>query len=47
MMGCYILGIVCGFAICHEYFRHQITKKKNPDVIAKVKRWLDEARELR
>ena len=43
----YLLGIICGAAICHKFFRYQITKRKNPDVIAKVKRWLDESKELR
>ena len=46
-MAYYILGLICGAVICHEFSRYQIVKKRNPDVIAKVRRWLNESNELR
>lgn len=41
------LGLLCCFAVCHACFRCQLVKRKNPGVIAKVRRWLDESNGLR
>lgn len=41
--GFLFLGMACGVIIGLQYHKYQIVKKKNPKVIAEVKRWLNEA----
>lgn len=41
--GFWFLGMACGVIIGLQYHKYQITKKKNPKVIEKVKKWIKEA----
>lgn len=38
-----VFGMAIGAIIEQQYYKHQITKKKNKKVIAQVKEWLAEA----
>ncbi len=40
-----LFGMAIGVSIGMQYYKYQIIKKKNPEVIAQVKEWLKEAEE--
>lgn len=39
----YFLGMAVGISIGRRYYKHQIVKKRNPNVIAEVRDWLRRA----
>lgn len=41
--GFLFLGMACGIIIGLQYYKYQITKKRNPKVIEEVKKWIKES----